>query len=84
MEVKVYAKIGLVLIIASCLLWVAILFVPLLPLPLAQKTLIVTSLFIISEVIFWLGILLTGKELAHRYRRKLNPLNWWRKITNKR
>jgi hypothetical protein len=84
MGVKVYVKIGLVLIIASCLLWVAILFVPLIPLSLAQKTLIVTSLFIISEVIFWLGILLTGKEIAHRYRQKLNPAYWWRKITNRR
>lgn len=84
MQVRIYAKIGLVLIIASCLLWVVILFVPLLPLSIAEKAVFVTSLIAISEIIFWLGILLAGKELAHRYRRQLNPIEWWRKLTRKR
>jgi hypothetical protein len=83
-QVRIYAKIGLVLIIASCLLWVVILFVPLLPLSIAEKAVFVTSLIAISEIIFWLGILLAGKELAHRYRRQLNPIEWWRKLTRKR
>ncbi len=84
MQVRIYAKIGLVLIIASCLLWIVILFVPLLPRSIAEKAVFVTSLIVISEIIFWLGILLAGKELAHRYRRQLNPIEWWRKLTRKR
>jgi hypothetical protein len=83
-QVRIYAKIGLVLIIASCLLWMVILFVPLLPWSIAEKAVAVTSLIAISEVIFWLGILLAGKELAHRYRRQINPIEWWRKLTRKR
>ncbi len=84
MQVRIYAKIGLVLIVGSCLLWIAVLFVPILPVSIAEKAVVVTSLIVISEVIFWLGILLAGKELAHRYRRQLNPIEWWRKLTRKR
>ncbi len=81
---RVYSKLGLLLIIVSCLLWAAVLAVPILPWSISQKTLTATSLIIVSEVIFWLGILLSGKELAHRYRRKLNPHYWWQKVTNRR
>jgi hypothetical protein len=83
-QVRIYAKIGLVLIVASCLLWIAILFVPILPVSIAEKAVIVTSLILVSEVMFWLGILLAGKELAHRYCRQLNPIEWWRKLTRNR
>jgi hypothetical protein len=80
----IYAKIGLVLIIGSCLLWTTVLVIPFLPLSLAQKAVSLTSLILISEVMFWLGILLAGKELADRYRHQLNPIEWYRKITRKR
>ncbi len=83
MQTRIQAKLGLVLIIVSCLLWAAVLVVPLLTFTLTNKALIITSLVITSEVIFWLGILLAGKELAHRYRRQLNPLEWWRSINRK-
>jgi glucose-6-phosphate-specific signal transduction histidine kinase len=84
MRGRVYAKIGLVLIVTSCGLWAAVLVVPILPFSVAEKALTATSLLVISEVFFWLGILLAGKEFAHNYRQKLNPLNWWRKITTRR
>ena len=83
MQTRIQAKLGLFLILASCLLWAAVLVVPFLPLPLTSKATIITSLVITSEVIFWLGILLAGKELAHRYRRQLNPIKWWRRMTRK-
>jgi hypothetical protein len=84
MQTRIQAKLGLVLIVASCLLWAAVLVVPFLPFPLTSKATIITILVIVSEVIFWLGILLAGKELAHRYRSQFNPIEWWRKITRNR
>ena len=84
MQPRVQAKLGLVLIVTAGLAWVAILVVPFLSGTVTQKALIVTSLVVVSEVIFWLGIVLAGKELAHRYRRQLNPIEWWRKVTRKR
>ena len=84
MQVRIQAKLGSVLIVTSCLLWAAVFVVPFLPFAISHKAIIVTSLVIVSEVIFWLGILLAGKDLAHRYRRQLNPLTWWRRITRNR
>jgi hypothetical protein len=83
-QTRVYAKLGLVLIVASCLLWGLLLFIPLSPYSAPQKLLITSSLIVTSEILFWLGILLAGKELAHRFRRKLSPDYWWRQITNRR
>jgi hypothetical protein len=82
-QTRIQAKLGLVLIIVSCLLWAAVLVAPLLPFTITNKALIITSLVITSEVIFWLGILLAGKELAYRYRRQLSPIEWWRTMTRK-
>jgi hypothetical protein len=79
-----YSKLGLLLIIISSLLWAAVLVVPALPFPTTEKALVVTSLIVISEIAFWLGILLAGKELADRYRRNLNPCYWWRQLTNRK
>jgi hypothetical protein len=81
---RVHRKLGLTLIIVSCLLWGGVLFVPLFPLSLAHKSVVSTGLILISEGIFWLGILLSGKELAHRYRQNLNPYYWWQKVGKKR
>jgi hypothetical protein len=81
-RVKVKSQLGLLLIVISCLLWAIVVAVPFLPASIAQKATITASLLIVSEVSFWLGILLTGKELAQRYRRKLNPYYWWQRITN--
>jgi hypothetical protein len=64
-------------------MWVAILAIPILPGSTAQKAMFAGILVIFGEVTFWLGILLTGKELAHRYREKLNPYYWWQKLTKK-
>lgn len=83
MGIKVNSKLGLGLVIGSCLLWVAVLAVPFLPATVAQKAAITASLIVISEVTFWLGIMLAGKELAQRYRRKLNPYYWWQRIINR-
>jgi hypothetical protein len=80
----VHHKLGLSLIILSSLLWVVVFLVPIFPLSLAQKSLTSTGLILISEAIFWLGILLSGKELAHRYRQNFNPYYWWQKVGKKR
>lgn len=70
-------QLGVVLIVGSCLAWLAILGIPLLPLPLAQKAAIVPGLLILGELLFWIGALLVGKEVAARYRHWLNPRFLW-------
>jgi hypothetical protein len=80
MRERVNHKLGFILILISCVMWVAVLFVPMLPLSLTHKSLFSTGLLLISEAIFWLGIVLSGRELAHRYRQSLNPYHWWQKV----
>ncbi|AFZ58899.1 transporter suffix domain-containing protein [Anabaena cylindrica FACHB-243] len=66
-------KLGLVLIIVSFFPWLAIaIIVPFLPISVAQKALLIPALLVLAEVIFWLGVLLVGKEVAQRYKRYLN------------
>ncbi len=81
MQARIQAKLGLILIVTSCLLWAAVFVVPFLTFAISHKAIIVTILVIVSEVIFWLGILLAGRDLAHRYRHQLNPIKWWRRMT---
>jgi hypothetical protein len=72
-------QLGVVLIVVSCLVWLAIAAVPLLPLTLAQKAAIVPGLLILGELLFWGGALLVGKEVAERYRHWLNPRYLWQR-----
>ena len=70
---------GFVLIVLSCLVWLAIVAVPLMPFTLGQKAAIVPGLLILGEILFWIGALLVGKEVAQRYRHWLNPRQLWTK-----
>ena len=74
-------KLGLFLIVFSFLPWVAILLVvPMLPLAITQKALLVPILAVVGEVAFWVGLVLVGKEAATKYRRYLNPGAIWRSV----
>jgi hypothetical protein len=50
----------------------------------AYKATLTTGLIVGGEVMFWMGILLVGKELAQSYRQKLSPCYWWRRLTKRR
>jgi hypothetical protein len=67
---------GVALLVASALLWVAVLAVPLLPLAAGWKVGIGTAIVVVAEVAFWLSALILGREVVWRYRRYLNPRNW--------
>ena len=74
-------KLGIFLIVFSFLPWVAILLVlPLLPLAIAQKAILVPILAVVGEIAFWVGLVLVGKEAATKYRAYLNPGAIWRKV----
>jgi len=48
------------------------------------KAITITSCLIIGEVIFWIGALMVGKEVANKIRKSLNPVNWRKKSTQKK
>jgi hypothetical protein len=67
-------KLGLVMMIASFLPWLAIfLIVPFLSLSGFHKALLVTALIISGEILFWLSVLLVGNVVFQQYRRYFNP-----------
>ncbi len=74
-------NLGLLFIVGSFLPWAAIvLIVPLLALSVAQKALLIPALAIVAEVLFWLGLLLVGKEAAQKYQRYFSPGYLWKQL----
>jgi len=53
--------------------------IPLVELPAKTKVVAATASFILMEVVFWSGGLLVGKELFTRYKKRLNPISWFKK-----
>ncbi|RHW42677.1 hypothetical protein D1B31_03545 [Neobacillus notoginsengisoli] len=70
--------IGAALIILSCILYGAILLVPLTSFSTGTKVAITAGLVISGEATFWIGGIILGKEAVTRYRKNLNPLNWFK------
>jgi len=73
-------KLGVGLILVSFLPWIAVAIAPFLAVSIAQKAVLIPVLLGSAEVMFWLGILIVGKEVAERYRRWLNPRYLWERI----
>lgn len=73
-------KLGVGLIVMSFLPWIAVAVAPFLALSIAQKAVLIPVLIGSAEVIFWIGILIVGKEVAERYKRWLNPRYLWERI----
>lgn len=65
-------KIGIILIILSFINWGIILVSPFI----SMNNTIKVSLAVSSEIFFWGGDVLAGKEIAQKYRRYFNPMNW--------
>ncbi|MBE3102833.1 MAG: transporter suffix domain-containing protein [Bacilli bacterium] len=72
-------KIGIGLLIVSLLSWFIPLIAPFTPFPTKVKAGIITGAIVFAEVMFWVGVLLVGKEVASKFRSYLNPKNWRKK-----
>lgn len=80
MKKKKYIKLGIFLMIFSGVFFAATLLIPLSNLPAKTKIIGSTASLVLMEIIFWSGGLLVGKELFTRYKKQLNPVNWFKKI----
>jgi hypothetical protein len=72
-------KLGIFLMVFSGVFFALTFIIPLLDLPAKTKVAGATASFIMMEVVFWTGGLLVGKELFTRYKKRLNPMNWFKK-----
>jgi hypothetical protein len=73
-------RLGLYAILFSLGLWGVVAVIPFLSLGITKATILIAVLVVVSELLFWLGILLVGKQLAERYRQQLNPRFWFNKF----
>lgn len=69
-------RIGMILVIASFIVWVTPLGIPFLPISGKMKAISITSALVLAEVLFWAGALMVGKEAARKIRTAFNPKNW--------
>jgi hypothetical protein len=70
-----YALLGL-----HVLTWFpGVFLIPLIPIPIGKRALIAGVLITIGEAAFWASLPFLGKEFVTRFRRRLNPLNWFRR-----
>jgi|LDZR01.1.fsa_nt_gi uncharacterized membrane protein YdbT with pleckstrin-like domain len=76
-------KIGIALVILSCVFYGALLLVPFTPYTVSIKAIISSILVILGEVSFWLGGFMLGREIVMKYRKYLNPLYWFKKPGSK-
>ena len=65
--------------IFSGVFFAATLIIPLFDLPTKTKVIASPTSFILMEVVFWSGGLLVGKELFTKYKKQLDPRNWFKK-----
>ena len=70
---------GIALLVAAVLFWVAAPAVVFAPLSAGQKVWAGSALLVLGEVAFWAAALVLGREVFRRYRRFLDPRNWFGK-----
>lgn len=77
---------GVVLFVLSFVMFWSILAVPWLDAPVSTRAWIAGGLAVGAEVVFWIGILIAGRDFMRRYREYLSLrriLEWLREADNK-
>jgi hypothetical protein len=64
---------GLALVVLSGVAYMGLFAVPWLPLSLAGKSAAAVALVVGGEALFWLGVLIAGREIMRKYRHLLSP-----------
>lgn len=76
---SIFYKLGLVLLSLAVLGWVIAVIVPFVPVSPAVKAAAISGIVIVAEILFWIGALFVGKEVAAKFKSYLNPKNWRKK-----
>ncbi|PLT33757.1 transporter suffix domain-containing protein [Bacillus sp. V5-8f] len=76
---KTKRNIAITLVVLSTIFYVLILVVPFFPFDVKTKVIISSVFAVIGEITFWIGGIILGKAMLRKYRKKLNPANWFRK-----
>ncbi|WP_175631911.1 transporter suffix domain-containing protein [Virgibacillus siamensis] len=77
-------RVGIFLFILSWILYGIAFVVPFAPLSTNIKVIMIPVFVVLGEVAFWISCIIAGKELMKRYRKYLNPVNWFKKSRDKK
>ncbi|ACV61656.1 hypothetical protein Dtox_0746 [Desulfofarcimen acetoxidans DSM 771] len=72
-------KSGIGLVVLSFILYGLILLIPFVSFSTGIKVTISTVLVVLGEISFWVGGIILGKEVISRYKKFLNPINWFKR-----
>lgn len=67
------------MVASSFVLYASLFFIPFLSWGARPKLMLFGILFVASEVTFWVGGWILGKEVFQRYKAYFNPLSWWKR-----
>ena len=70
---------GVVLLVAAVVFWVAAPAVVFVPLSAGQKVWAGSAFLVLGEVAFWVAALVLGREVIRRYGRFFDPRDWFGK-----
>lgn len=71
-----YYKVGIGLLILSLLTWIIPVVAPFTSFSPKEKAGIIGGALVFAEVMFWMGAVLVGREVAAKFKSYLNPKNW--------
>ncbi|MBG6130839.1 hypothetical protein IWQ47_002303 [Aquimarina sp. EL_43] len=78
-ESKFYSVLAIALLVFSIAPYGFVLLLPYFSLTATQNALFVSILIVCGEVIQWIAILIIGKQLIIKFKKQLNPMNWFKK-----
>ncbi len=81
-QMTVFEKIAVVLIAASWVVTAGILLLPFLEMQ-PNRLLVAAGVYFVSQVIFWVGCAIGGRELVQRYRQRFPWLSWTGRLRRK-
>jgi len=76
-------KIGVAFLIISPFRYLLLLGIPLLPYSRTVKVGLGSAVFIVAEILFWIGAFLVGEEVIRKYKEYLDPRKYFKKKEKK-
>ena len=76
---KLKFRLGIILISVSVIIFLTLFAVPFIPMDAKIKIALTTAFIVAGEAMFWLGVILIGKEVYLKFKEKLKSGEWLEK-----
>ena len=76
-KASIISKVAIILMTISFVFYGIIPVIPFLALTTTEKAMAVPILMVGGELIWWIGVAMIGKQAVAKYKKYLNPCNWF-------